>query len=279
VNIGNVFAQDEIALRPDLMLTLGVKLETNSYTRSEVMPNVRLAWRVNDRQLLWAAISKAIRNPSRIERDFTLAGVVEPGHMQSEKLVAYEIGYRGRVTDRANVSVSTFYNVYDELRTNDFSPGPALPIIVSNTNEGETYGVEAWADVQMTDRWLVSLGGALLGKNFRRKPGSLDIAQFESAGVDPSYWVKARSQVRLSDRVDLDLGLRLYDDVPTSLASGYTGAPGYVEASVRLAWRVTDNLELALNGQNLLHEQHVEASETRRTEIPRSAFISLRWTH
>jgi iron complex outermembrane receptor protein len=56
------------------------------------------------------------------------------------------------------------------------------------------------------------------------------------------------------------------------------GAPSYLEANLRLAWRITEHLELALNGQNLLHDQHPEASETRRTEIPRSAFVSLRWT-
>ncbi|MET0273199.1 MAG: TonB-dependent receptor [Phenylobacterium sp.] len=278
-DIGNVFVQDEVALAPSLLLTVGVKLETNTFTRSEWMPNARLGWRLNDRQFLWAAVSRAIRNPSRIERDFVLAGVVEPGHMGSEKLVAYEAGYRGRVTDRANVSATVFYNDYDELRTNDLSPPGTLPIFVGNSMEGETWGIEGWADVQMSERWRVSAGGAVLRKDFRLKPGSLDIAQFEAAGVDPGYWVKLRSQTRLSDRLDLDLGLRFYDDIPTLSAVGYMGAPSYVEASVRLAWRLRDDLELSVTGLDLLHDRHAEASETRRSEIPRSAFVGLRWTY
>jgi iron complex outermembrane receptor protein len=278
VDIGNVFAQDEVALRANLLLTLGVKLETNSYTKSELMPSARLAWRLNDRQFVWGAVSRAIRNPSRIERDFFLAGLVEPGHMGSEKLVAYELGYRGRLTDRANISVSTFYNVYDQLRTNELIVSRSPPIFVGNTMEGETYGVEAWGDVQLAEWWRMSLGGSVLGKNFRLKPGSHDVAGFEAAGVDPDYWVKGRSQMRLSDRVDLDIGVRYYDNVPTSRASGYVGADDYAEASVRLAWRVTDSLELSVTGLDLLHDQHAEASETRRNEVPRSAFVSLRWT-
>jgi iron complex outermembrane receptor protein len=278
VDIGNLFAQDEVALRPGLSLTLGVKLETNTYTKNELMPNVRLGWEVSDRQFLWAAISRAVRNPSRIERDFSIAGLVEPGHMGSEKLVAYEAGWRGRITDRANASVSAYYNDYDELRTNELIPGRTPPIFVGNTMEGETYGVEAWADVQLADWWRLSLGGSILEKDFRLKPGSHDIARFEAAGADPGYWWKARSSMRLSDRVDLDAGLRFYDDVPTLTTSGYVGAPSYLEANLRLAWRVNDHLELALNGQNLLHDQHPEGSESRRFEIPRSAFVSLRWT-
>src|SRR5205814_1931292 len=45
LRLSNVFAQDTIALREQLKLTLGVKLEHNSYTGLEYQPNVRLAWK------------------------------------------------------------------------------------------------------------------------------------------------------------------------------------------------------------------------------------------
>lgn len=279
VDIGNVFVQDAIALRPDLLLTLGVKLETNDYTKSEWTPNVRLGWSVSERQFLWAAVSRAIRNPSRIERDFTIAGLVQPGQMGSEKLIAYEAGYRGRVTSAATVSASLFYHDYDELRTNELIPGrlPA-PVFVGNTMEGETWGLEAWGDLQVNDWWRLSAGGAVLRKDFRLKPGSRDVARFEAGGADPGYWAKLRSHMRLADNVELDLGLRVYDNIPTLAASGYVGASGYTEASVRVAWRISDRLELSATGLDLLNARHAEASETRRNEIPRSAYVTLRWT-
>jgi iron complex outermembrane receptor protein len=279
VDIGNVFVQDEIALRPDLLLTLGVKLETNDYTESEWMPSARLGWRISDRQFVWGAVSRAIRNPSRIERDFSIAGLVEPGQMGSEKLVAYEVGYRGRITDAANLSLTAYLHDYDELRTNEFIAGrqPA-PIFVGNTMEGQTWGLEAWGDVQATEWWRLSLGGSILRKDFDLKPGSRDVAAFEAAGADPGWWVKARSSMRLSDRLSVDLGVRVVDDVRRLRASGYVGASGYTEASVRVAWRVTEELELSATGSDLLHARHAEASEARRSEIPRSAFITLRWT-
>lgn len=279
VDIGNVFIQDHIALGDAVDLTVGVKLETNDYTRAEWMPSARLGWRVSDRQFLWAAVSRAIRNPSRIERDFTIAGLVEPGQMGSEKLIAYEAGYRGRLTEAATLSVTGYLHDYDELRTNELVPGRNPPIFVGNTMQGRTWGLEAWTDVEIAPWWRASLGGAVLRKDFELKPGSRDVARFEAAGADPGWWLKASSTFRLGERVDLTVGGRLYDDAPRLTASGYLGVEGYAEANVRLAWRVTDGLEFAVVGRDLLHARHAEATETRRSEIPRSVFLSLRWTH
>ena len=279
VSIANVFMQDEIAIRPDLSLILGLKLEDNSYTRREPMPSVRLAWRPQEGQLVWGAISRAVRNPSRIERDFAIPGVVVPGFFGSEKLIAYEAGYRTQMSGRASFSASVFYNDYDDLRTNDFSAPATFPLHVGNTMVGQTYGAEVWGTWDVAPWWRLSAGGTWLGKAFKLKPGSLDVARFEAAGVDPDAWIKARSQFQLSRELALDVNVRAYNDVPPSRASGYLGADSYADLDARLAWRVNGALELALVGQNLLHRQHEEASETRRTHVPRSAYVSLRWAY
>jgi len=67
------FVQDEIALRTDITLTLGTKLEHNDYTGYETEPSGRLQWDATPKQMLWGAISRAVRTPSRIDRD-----LVEP---------------------------------------------------------------------------------------------------------------------------------------------------------------------------------------------------------
>src|SRR3989475_1722694 len=95
----NVFLQDSIALREHLQLTVGTKLESNSQTGWEVQPNARLAWKVRDDTLLWSAVSRVVRTPSRVDRDFfTPAPLQFNGgpDFKSEKLIAYEIGYRGQ---------------------------------------------------------------------------------------------------------------------------------------------------------------------------------------
>lgn len=94
----SLFAQDEIALRPDLHLTLGARVERNDYTGVELLPNARLAWKFSDDQLLWSAISRAVRAPSRIDRDlfvpsrapFLLTGGPD---FRSEIADVFEVGY------------------------------------------------------------------------------------------------------------------------------------------------------------------------------------------
>src|SRR5713101_4322027 len=59
---GNLFAQDEIALRGDqLRLTLGTKAQSNPYTGTEFLPSARIAWKPDASRLVWSALSRAVR--------------------------------------------------------------------------------------------------------------------------------------------------------------------------------------------------------------------------
>ena len=73
-NLYSGFVQDEIKIRENLLFTLGTKLEHNDYTGFEVEPDARLQWNITPKQMLWAAISRAVRTPSRIDVDLS-----EPG--------------------------------------------------------------------------------------------------------------------------------------------------------------------------------------------------------
>ena len=74
LNWENLFAQEEIKLNPDLKLTLGLRLDRNVYTGTEVLPDIRVAWKPSEDQLLWSALSRAVREPSRIDKDFYFPG-------------------------------------------------------------------------------------------------------------------------------------------------------------------------------------------------------------
>lgn len=279
VTIGSFFAQDQVSLSDRLTLTLGLKLEDNSYTELDYMPSARLSWRLADHHMVWGAVSRAIRNPSRIERDFAVAGLVQPGHMGSEELLAYEVGYRGQPTPQTSLSLNLFYNDYDDLRTNELNRAVSPPIYVGNSMRGVVWGLEAWGAVDVTEWWRLSAGLSLFEKDFELKPGSLDVARFEAAGADPDYLVKVRSQMQIGERLEVDVHVRAVGDVPRLAASGYVGAESYAEADLRLGWRLNDGLELSLVGLSLLDDQHAEASETRRSEVPRSIQLGLRWAY
>lgn len=269
LTLANLFVQDQITLRPGLVVTLGAKLEDNSFSGQEFLPNVRLAWSREGGDLVWAAVSRASRTPNRIERDLTLPGFLEPGTFQSERLTAYEIGYRAQPTQAVSVSVSAFYNDYDALRTVSPTPATVFPLRLTNVGRGHTYGVEAWGGWDVTSSWRLSAGVSALAKAFEVLPGEVDISDLVSTGDDPEVQLIARSQSALTDRLDLDVRLRALEALAT--------VPAYVEADIRLGWRVTDTVELSVSGQNLINDRRVETGDPVRSRaFGRSVTAGLR---
>jgi iron complex outermembrane receptor protein len=277
LSLGNLFAQDEIELRPDLTLTLGMKLEDNSYSGLDYLPTARLAWQLSDKTLLWSAVSRAVRTPSRIDRELQGGGILAPSpDFGSEKLVAYELGYRAQPTANISLSISGFYNVYDDLRTAELSPSGGFPGQISNSLEGDTYGVEAWAKYAVTPWWRLSAGVSTLEKNLHVKAGHIDLSHMQEAGQDPPYHATLRSEMNISDRLELDGSLRGVGHVSPS------NVPAYIEADARIGWRLTDALQVSIDGFNLLHAEHLEVIDPATAParaIPRSVFLSLRWEH
>lgn len=258
----NAFVQDRIGLGDRLALTVGLKVEQTSFTGVQLLPNLRLAWQPNERALLWAAVSRAVRTPSRIDRQLeALPLLAASTAFQSEQLVAFEAGYRGQPSARTTLSVSVFYNLYDDIRTTEFTGNP-LPVRLLNGFSGETYGIEAWSSTQICPGWRLNLGLSTLWKDFELDPGRLDLAQGDSLGHDPEYQLFARSQLSLTDRLELNVGLRWIGDIEAQ-----PGVDSYVEADARIGFRLTDNVELYLAGNNLLHRTHAESDDTDRAQL------------
>jgi len=270
--VGNGFVQDRFAISPQFSITAGVKLEGSSYTGVEVLPNLRLAWQPNERTLFWASAARAVRTPSRIDRD-----LMEPVFLarapdfRSEKLVAFEAGYRGQPTPRTTLSISAYFNLYDDLRSAALIGNP-FPLQLQNDTRGHIYGIEAQATQQLTPWWRVTGGAMWLHKDFEVKPGKLDLTAGASLGQDPGYQFSLRSQMTLPRGVLLDAGLRAVDGIETP-----TPVRGYVEADARLAFRLTDKVELYVAGENLLHDHHYESNDFQRLQaIERSVFVGSR---
>ena len=270
---GDVFAQDTIALSGSLKLIAGLKLEDDPYVAVEPLPSVRLSWKIDNQSLLWAAISRAIRAPSRLDRDlFVNAGgkpYVVGDQFVSEKLIAYEIGYRIQPVSRLSASISAYYNVYQDLRSIEPTPRTFTPLRIENGMEGETYGLEAWSSYQVFDWWRLSVGGDWMHEDLRFKPGSRGLGGVQIAGDDPHYQATAQSLMNLGHRVDLGLDLRTVGALPAP------AAPAYVEADARLSWAITDAVEVSLRGDNLLNPHHLEFGSAAVLVLPGSVRVDV----
>jgi iron complex outermembrane receptor protein len=266
------FVQDRFAISSQVSVTTGVKLERSSFSGLQLLPNLRLGWQPSDKALFWGSVSRAVRTPSRIDRFLTAPGFLSKApDFRGEKLTAFEAGYRGQPTDTTSLSVSLFYNRYDDLRSLDFITGNVLPVQLMNDIEGRSYGVEAWATQQLTGWWRLSAGGAWLHKAFKVTDGERDISSGASLGRDPVYQLQLRSQMNLPHGIVFDADVRAVDDLEAPHIDGY------VEAGARVGIAVADNVELYVAGENLLHASHFESNDVQRTQrIARSVYFGTR---
>jgi iron complex outermembrane receptor protein len=272
ISLSNLFGQDTISLAEDLKLTVGSKFEYSTFSGFEIMPSARLGWLAQPGNFFWLALSRAVKPPSRLDRDLQARGITVPSsYFRSEKLIAYEAGWRATLMPEATISTSLFVNHYDDLRITAPAPTGGLPAMLTNGMSGYTYGADIWGDYRPLPWLRLSPGLSLLRKRLQVDPGKTDIAGFQtSAGHDPGHQVFLKSYVDLPNNIELYAALRhvgALDDV---------GIPAYFEMDANIAWHATPNLELSLAGFNLLHEKHAEAFATPTLAIPRSVYARLR---
>ena len=276
------FIQDEIMLVKDhLHFTIGSKLEHNSYTGFEYQPNGRLNWTVNNKHSIWTSVSRAVRTPARIDRDFSLFLTPElpfisgNDNFASEKMIAYELGWRATPLKTLSFSLSSFYNTYDDIRSVEPGPPPFnIPVTFGNGVKGKTYGVELSVTTQLTDWWNIKGGYTFLKKDLSVKEGSKDTNEGTAESDDPENQLIVQSRVKLPARFELGTILRYVDHLPKPFV------PHYFGLDVRIGWKLSESLELNIIGQNLLDKQHPEfvPSSPSPREIQRSIYGKITYS-
>ncbi|MFC5568948.1 TonB-dependent receptor plug domain-containing protein [Lysobacter yangpyeongensis] len=271
----SLFLQDEVSLRDGLRMVVGARLERNDYTGTEFLPNARLAWTVAPDHLLWAAASRAVRAPSRLDRDAHVPGVppflLDGGDpVRSEIAKVYEVGYRGRFGPRVTLSATAFHTDYDDLRTQEIDSSFTF-LYFGSGMRGRADGVEAWGTWQASEHWRLSAGFAALDETYRLKPGSNDAQAPAASGNNPSHSWQLRSSWDISPRATLDMGLRHVGKLDNN------AVPAYTVLDARLGWQLRDGLELSLSGRNLLDPHAEYGDAATRSEIAPSVALALTW--
>lgn len=271
-----LYLQDTVALSPErLHLTFGTKIENTDYSDVEWHPNVRLAWTPVPEQAWWAAVSRAVRVPSRLEQDL-LGGTGFGDRFAPEDVVAYEIGHRRLVTPGFWYDIAGFYNVYDHQR--NFEPIPAFPFVqLRNFLQGHTYGAELATRWQATPQLRFDTAYTYLRMNMELDPASAanDALVLGTEGASPRHQLVLRGAYNFAARWELDAAVRFVDKLRA------LDIPAYTELDLGIGWHPAADLELSLVGQNLLDSRHpeqiFEGNNGIATEVERSVYAKLTW--
>ncbi len=276
LNLANLFGQDTISLSESLRLILGLKVESEPYANIEPMPSIRMSWKVDPDLTLWAAVSRAIRSPTPVDenlREFLGPFDILNGSssFRPEDLIAYEVGTRIQISPSASVSVSGFYDSYDDLRTLDPSP-KVYPILFGNALKGHVYGVEIWGEWRVFDWWRLSAGFNIQHEDFYYDNVLDSAGGLSFVADDPNHQASLRSAINLGRDITWDADFRFVGALPHPFVKQYA------ELNTRIGWKITSRLDVSVSGFNLLHPQHTEFNEMGEADpIPRSFFLQTRW--
>jgi iron complex outermembrane receptor protein len=288
----NLFVEDAVAIVPArFSLIGGTRLLHNNYTGAEVQPAVRALWTPTPTTSVWAAISRAVRTPSRIERGvqasslsataqgvpILIQAVGDPG-FDAERLVAYEAGFRTLLGPKVFVDVAAFRNRHEGLAAYG-APAIAVqltpPVHVTarfpqvNGMNGISEGLEWSSEWRAADRWSLRGSYAFARVDAHRLPISIDPAQAATLeGMTPRHQWQLQSRATLPGAIDLDLTYRHISALPAHAVEGYQSA----DLRVGRTWR---SLELFAVGQNLLDAAHAEFDPS--VQIRRAVFVGATW--
>jgi iron complex outermembrane recepter protein len=274
------FAQDEIALKPNrVALIVGSKVERNDFTGLELSPDLRVRVTPDARQTLWAAISRAVRMPTRFDTDLRIrvpnsSRLLLTGSesFESENVVAYEAGYRNRPNDWMSTDVAVFFNDYDDLRSQELPTAIGQPVVLGNGLTARTSGIEVSSTVSLTKQWQAHGAYSYLWERFSHAPDSRDITNGTSEANDPSHIFSIRTSIDLPYASEADAGFRYVSRLPQPVVAGYA------ELTARFGWRPRPAWELSVVGHDLLHDRHEEfAAGTPRELFERGFYVRSTW--
>lgn len=273
----SAFVLDTVALHGDVLkLVAGVRIVDNTYSGVEYMPTLRLAFKPGAQHVVWTALSRAVRTPSRFDRElytpaqapFLIAGGPD---FAAERATTAALGYRGQPTPHTQLSVTLFHSEYAQLRSLE-QVGPDA-FVIGNQMRGRGEGLEAWAAYAVTPRWRLGAGLALLDPDLELTRASRDPTGVSAAGNDPHNQWFVRSWWDIDAHWSVDARVRHVGALPDPRVADYTAL------DARVAWRPHADVEFALTAQNLLDPGHAEfGAAANAAEVERNVQMSVRWS-
>ena len=303
LNLFDVFAQDEIRLVGDrLYLTAGTRIERNDYSGLEIMPSIRVTWVPKQQHMLWVAISRPLRAPSRNDTNLLLnfgtggtsdlQRLLGNPRFQDERLIGYEAGYRTTLARRLSLDAAVYFNNYDNLQTTEpsapfFEPTPlpaheVQPFIYQNLMFGETHGIEIAANWKLSDRWTLSPGYAFEELHMHTDPASADTQTGPFVeGAAPRHSAQLRSHLEAYHGVAWDASVYFVDQLTHQGPLSNVTVPAYARLDTGPTWKLGESLSLSVVGQNLLRDHHLEFVDIngsiQSSQIRRSGYAKLTW--
>jgi outer membrane receptor protein involved in Fe transport len=230
--------------------------------------------------------------------------------VRSERLYAYELGAKGRLSGGAlHWNTAVFFYDFEDQQVEDFVVDPLFGPLQANTNvpTSELYGFESELLWQITSRLALTQGLGFTDGTFKDFLG-IDAAAVSAQGLDPGFqfytpvyldrsngaigfpnWQyngMLEYQVPFAQRRRIRIAVDYSYESETNQAGEIERVlPAFWLLNARLSYRLSEGLEIGLWGRNLTNTEYLNQwnhwtdAEIQVVGMPRTFGVSLRWAY
>ncbi len=282
------YAQEEWRFAPRWTFDLGGRIDYDTYGGFQPSARASLSYEVAKDSIIYSAVSRAFQMPSAAGR-FTnfpllngLTQVTADRGFDLTTLIAYEVGYRGRIGDKLDLTANAFWHDYEDVQA--FTPKLGPPGLIQynfgNAGSADLYGFEMDAKYAASDKLTL-----LANYTFQQLNWS---ASQPFTGRDyitpPKHKFMVGARYDATDDLHFSSNL-FYVDAVKSPNPANPFVPRRIDPYYRLDLVAEyefqdDDASITVGVKNLLDRDHYEGSSLflNDAQTPRMIFAELRWT-
>jgi len=285
----NIFISDEIIiLENKLWVTAGTKLEHNTNTKFGWQPNIRFLYKPDPGQSIWLAVSKALRAPDFRDASkriittmfydehgnlFTFYDKYIPTQLKDERLIAYEAGYRIKIQDHTSMELAVFLNDYNNIPTSTMTMIDSENYLIDNKydNSLKSYGAEFSLAYNPFKTWYLKGSYSYLHCTYHY---GTSVSNTKEASIIQRFQI--HYHINATDK----LAINTHACWNNQSEINQLETPAYLGIGIGINYKISDNIEMTIDGANLLKKKHSEIVDKlfdyERYEIPSSLSLKLK---
>ena len=254
----SIFIQDEITLADNLWFTVGYRLHHNEISHGDWAGLTAMVWEIKPKHFVRGAVSKSFRRPTLMEELTDEKGGKNKMHgntgLGNERLISYELGYRGLLRENLELNVEGFMNKHSNLIG---QTGSKKDSYFNNVYDVTTYGVETAINWRPYNWWLIRANHTYEHQTDEAELSDLTHGRITVYTV-PHNKVGLTNRFYLDDSTTINTQLFWYD-------SYYNPTAGKVDPFFRFDLRLAkrfwnDTAEIAFGATNLTEHLHNEGA-------------------
>jgi len=274
------FLQDEIALHDKVDVLLGARFDSfdidvdniaspaNSASRkdTEISPKLGVVYKPTDAVSVYGSYTESFL-PRSGEQFANING--DNARLDPDEFSNLEFGVKWSVNERLLLSASVFQIEETSLSVN------AVDTDTFDQTDSEVNGLEISLKGNITDRWHVSAGYSYL-------EGEVASGSNEGNTIRelPEHTFSIWNQYAVDEKLSLGLGLT-YQDESFANDNNAVTLPSYVRIDASATYKVSDELQVQLNIENLFDRDYFPNAHTNNNitvGAPINATLGVKYT-